>query len=36
MEQPWEPLLASLTACAADFLPARDQLPVETWDDACA
>ena len=36
MDQPWEPLLASLTAFSADCMAARDQPPVETRDDAFA
>lgn len=36
MDQPWEPLLASLTAFSEDFMAARDQPPVETRDDAFA
>lgn len=36
MDQPWEPLLKSLTSFSEDFMAARDQPPVETRDDAFA
>jgi antitoxin VapB len=36
LDQPWEPLLESLTHFSEDFMRERDQPPVETRDDAFA
>ena len=33
MDQPWEPLLASLSQFSDDFLAERDPLPVQPRDD---
>ena len=36
MEQPWEPLLASLTQFSDDFMAERAPLPIPPRDDAFA
>jgi antitoxin VapB len=36
MDQPWDPLVASLTHFSEDFMRERDQPPVQPRDDASA
>lgn len=36
MDQPWDPLVASLAHFSEDFMAERDQPPLQPRDDTCA